>query len=155
MDGYAIWQFLHVVAMFLAVSIFVGQGMLTAAVARSGDVLAIRRVLATSARFSAIGGGLFVAGIGFGFVTALVGDLDLTQTWLLIAYGLTILIVVIGFAYHSPNEAKLKAAAEASPDDRPSDQLQAAVKASSGPINVVDGLAWLGIIYVMVTKPFS
>ena len=41
MDATELWKFGHIVAMFVAVSIFVGQGMLEGAVARSGDVRAL------------------------------------------------------------------------------------------------------------------
>jgi hypothetical protein len=34
MDASTIWKFLHIAAMFVAVSIFVGQGMLSGAVGR-------------------------------------------------------------------------------------------------------------------------
>jgi hypothetical protein len=51
------WKFLHIASMLAAVSIFVGQGMLSGAVARSGDVRALRRVLATEDRFAPVGGG--------------------------------------------------------------------------------------------------
>jgi hypothetical protein len=84
-----LWKFGHIAAMFAAVSIFVGQGMLEAAVARSGDVRALRRVLAASERFAPIGGGLFLLGIVLGVITALVGGWDLTQPWLIIGYVLS------------------------------------------------------------------
>ena len=142
--------------MFLAVSIFVGQGMLSGVVTRTGDVRAVRRVLAAEDRFGPIGGGAFLLGIVFGFVTALVGDFDLTQAWLVIGYVLAAFVLVTGIAYHGPRAAKLKAAAEASPDDHPSDELRALIYASSvRVVNAIDGLAWLAIIYVMVAKPFS
>ena len=46
MEASTVWKFLHIASMFLAVSIFVGQGMLSGVVARSGDVAAVRRVMA-------------------------------------------------------------------------------------------------------------
>jgi oligopeptide/dipeptide ABC transporter ATP-binding protein len=150
------WKFLHIASMFVAVSIFVGQGMLSGAVARSGDVRALRRVLATEDRFAPIGGGIFLLGIVFGFLAAITGDFDLTQTWLLIGYGLALFILVNGFVYHMPQAAKLKAAAEASPDDRPSEELRALIDTpSAGVVNAIDGIAWLALIYVMVAKPFT
>jgi hypothetical protein len=88
------WKFLHIASMFVAVSIFVGQGMLSGAVARSGDVRALRRVLAAEDRFAPVGGGIFLLGIVFGFVTAITGDLDLTATWLIIGYVLAAIILV-------------------------------------------------------------
>jgi Predicted integral membrane protein (DUF2269) len=150
------WKFLHIVSMFLAVSIFVGQGMLSGAIARSGDVRALRRMLAAEDRFQPVGGGIFLLGIVFGFVTAITGDLDLTQTWLIIAYVLAALILLNAFAYHIPYTRKLEAAAETSPDDQPSPELRALVEAPSVIwVNVYDGLLWLAIIYTMVVKPFS
>lgn len=80
MDAVNIWKFLHISFMFVAVSIFVGQGMLVGAVARSGDVRAVRRMLATEERFAPVGGAMFLLGIVFGFVTAIAGDFDLTAT---------------------------------------------------------------------------
>lgn len=156
MDAATIWKFLHIACMFVAVSIFVGQGMLTGAVARSGDVPALRRVLATEDRFAPFGGGLFVLGIVFGFITAITADFDLTQTWLLIGYALSLFILVNGVTYHRSQSEKLKAAAAASSDDRASEELRALAGApSAAAMNTIDGFAWLAIIYVMVAKPFS
>ena len=156
MDAATIWKFLHIACMFVAVSIFVGQGMLSGAVARSGDVLALRRLLAAEDRFAPIGGAMFILGIVFGFLTAITGDFDLTQTWLLIAYALALFILVNGLTYHRSQAEKLKAAAAASPEDRPSEELRAIAGAPSVAVmNTIDGLAWLASIYVMVAKPFS
>jgi uncharacterized membrane protein len=156
MDAATIWKFLHIAFMFVAVSIFVGQGMLSGAVARSGDVGALRRVLASEDRFAPIGGAMFILGVVFGFLTAITGDFDLTQTWLLIAYALTLFILVNGLTYHRSQAVKLKAAAAASPNDQPSDELRAIAGAPSVAVmNSIDGIAWLAIIYVMVAKPFS
>jgi uncharacterized membrane protein len=156
MDATTIWKFLHIAFMFVAVSIFVGQGMLSGTVARSGDLHALRRVLAAEDRFAPIGGAMFILGIVFGFLTAITGDFDLTQTWLLIAYALTLFILVNGVTYHRSQAEKLKAAAAASPDDQASDELRTIAGAPSVAVmNTIDGLAWLAIIYVMVAKPFS
>jgi hypothetical protein len=63
---------------------------------------------------------------------------------------------VNGVTYHRRLAERLKAAAEASPDDRASGEIRAIAGAPSATtINVIDALAWLGIIYVMVAKPFS
>jgi uncharacterized membrane protein len=156
MDATTIWKFLHIASMFVAVSIFVGQGMLSGAVARSGDVPALRRVLATEDRFAPVGGAMFILGIVFGFLTAITGNLDLTQTWLLIAYAIALFILVNGVTYHRRQAERLKAAAAASPDDQSSDELRAIAGAPSVAVmNAIDGIAWLAIIYLMVAKPFS
>jgi hypothetical protein len=138
------WKFLHIASMFAAVSIFVGQGMLSGLVARSGDVRALRRVLSIEDRFAPVGGGIFLLGIVFGFITAISGDLDLTATWLVIGYVLAAAIFVTGFAYHMPYATKLKAAAEASPGDRASNELRALVDAPTGRwVNA--STAWCGL----------
>jgi uncharacterized membrane protein len=156
MDAATIWKFLHIAFMFVAVSIFVGQGMLSGAVARSGDAVALRRVLASEDRFAPIGGAMFILAIVFGFLTAITGDIDLTQTWLLIAYALTLFILVNGLTYHRTQAEKLKAAAAANSDIEATDELQAIAGARSVAVmNTIDGIAWLAVIYVMVAKPFS
>lgn len=150
------WKFAHIAAMFAAVSIFVGQGMLEGAVARSGDVPALRRVLAAEDRFTPIGGGLFLLGIAFGVVTALTGGFGLLAPWLIIGYLLTAIILIVAFAYHAPTTNRLKALAAASSDDAPSPELRRELDRPTGMVvNVVDGLVWLGVIFVMVVKPFS
>lgn len=156
MDASTVWKFLHIASMFVAVSIFVGQGMLSGVVARSGDARALRRVLESEDRFAPIGGGFFLVGIVFGFIAAMTGDFDLTQTWLLIAYALALFILVNGLTYHRRQAERLKAAIEASPDDRPSEEVRAVAGApSAAAMNVIDAIAWLAIIYVMVAKPFA
>jgi uncharacterized membrane protein len=113
-------------------------------------------VLAAEDRFAPIGGGMFLLGIVFGFVTAITADFDLTQTWLVIAYVLSLFILVNGLTYHRAQAEKLMAAAEAGPDDQLSDELRAIAGAPSVAVmNLIDGLAWLAIIFVMVAKPFS
>ena len=149
------WKFLHIVAMFGAVSIFVGQGVLTGAIASTGDIKAIRRTLEVESRFAPVGGALFILGIVFGFIAARTADFDLTQTWLLIAYGLAALILITGIAYHGPRDRKLRALVQANPEDGPTDALRAFIAAPSDRVvRAIDLLLWLGIIYVMVAKPF-
>ena len=155
MDATELWKFGHIAAMFVAVSIFVGQGLLEGAVARSGNVRALRGVLAAEDRFAPIGGAILLLGVVPGFITAIVGDLDLTQAWLVIGYALTAIIFVNAFAYHIPTGNKLKALAAVSPDDEPSTELRTAIAAPIGAImNLVDGVVWLALIFVMVAKPF-
>ncbi len=155
MEASTIWKFLHIASMFVSVSIFVGQGMLSGAVARSGDVGAVRRILAAEDRVAPIGGALCLLGIVFGFVTAITSDFDLTETWLLIGYALSLFILVNGVTYQWSQAEKLKAAAEAGSEDQPSEARRALAGAPSAAVmNTIDGLAWLAIIYVMVAKPF-
>jgi len=156
MDIVSLWKFGHVAAMFFAVSIFVGQGMLERAVARSGDVRALRRVLAAEERFGPLGGAMFLLGIVLGLVTAISGRLDLTQPWLVIGYVVAAAILVIAVVYTMPTTRRLAALAIASPDDQPSSELRRAIDAPAGLyVTIADGLLWLAVIFVMAVKPFS
>ena len=57
-----------------------------------------------------------------------------------------------GLTYHRTQAERLKAAADAGDVDR----TRALASAPSVTLmNVIDGIAWLAIIYVMVVKPFS
>lgn len=151
-----LWKFVHIASMFAAASIFVGQGLLSTAIARRGDVPAIRRTLAAEARFGPIGGGLFFLGIAAGVATALTGDFDLTAGWLLLAYAITAVILATGIAYHGPRGRRLQAAADASPEDHPSEELRALIEAPSARfVSAIDLALWLAVIYVMVAKPLS
>jgi hypothetical protein len=150
------WKFLHIACMFAAVSIFVGQGWLSAAIESSGDLRAIRRTLKAERRFAPIGGALFGLGIVFGIVTAVTGDLDLTATWLLIAYGLVILVLVNNAVSFAPRSKRLAALVDASPGDEATPEIRAVIDARGfRAAAVVDLVLWLAIIYTMVTKPFS
>lgn len=150
------WKFLHIAAMFGAVSVFVGQGLLSAGIARTGDVRAIRRAIAVESRLLPAGVVLLVLGIVFGVVTVLTGGFDFTAPWLLIAYGLVVVVFATGIGYHGPRGRKLQALAEASPEDEPSEALRALIDAPSARVvTALDSLLWLALIYVMVVKPFG
>jgi hypothetical protein len=73
-----------------------------------------------------------------------------------IGYALSLFILVNGLTYHRRQAERLKVAVETSPDDRASGEIRAIAGAPSAALmNVIDGVAWLAIIYVMVAKPFS
>jgi len=130
--------------------------MLEGAIARSGDVRALRRVLAAEDRFAPVGGGIFLLGIALGLVAAIVVGFNLTEPWLVIGYFLAAIILINAFWYHIPTSNKLKALTEASSDEEPSPELRAAINAPIGAVmNVVDSVVWLALIFVMVAKPFS
>ena len=65
--------------MFVAVSIFVGQGMPREPSLALGGSPALRRVLTSEDRFAPIGGVTFLFGIVFGFLTAITGDFALSR----------------------------------------------------------------------------
>lgn len=151
------WKFLHIAFMFGAVGMFVGGGILDNRVQQSRDVRAIRTVIAAESRLAPVAGVLMVLGIIFGFVTAVAGGFDLLAPWLLVTYGLVLVVILIGALYHGPHDKKMEEAVAASSDDQPSSQLTALITGTGGRrvVNVIDGVLWAAIIFVMVVKPFG
>lgn len=143
--------------MFGAVGLFVGGGILNNRVQQSRDVRAIRTVISAESRLAPVAGVLMVLGIIFGFVTAVAGGFDLLAPWLLITYGLVLVIILVGALYHGPHDKKLEEAVSESPDDQPSSRLSALIAGTQGRrlVNVTDGLLWVALIFVMVVKPFG
>jgi hypothetical protein len=157
MSWVSFWKFLHIACMFAAVALLVGGGVINERVQRSKDVRAIRGVIAAEGRVAPLAGILMLAGIIFGFVTAVAGGFDLLAPWLLIAYGLVLAIILMGALYHGPQGKKLEEAAAESPDDQPSSRLLTIIEGTGrGPlVNTIDGLLWAGLVFVMVVKPFG
>ena len=116
---YEILKFLHVLAMFTAVSLFVGGEWYLTSLERGGDVRAIRAGYRAAQKIDGLGVAAVLLGVALGFITALNGHLDLTQTWLLTAYGMFVTKMVLGFAYWTPRSKRILEAAEASPDEAP------------------------------------
>ena len=69
-----------------------------------------------------------ILGLILGIITAINGNLDLTQNWLIIAYVLYVAIMALGIGYWTPRSKKVLAAAEASPDDQMSPELASSWK---------------------------
>lgn len=150
---YEFLKFLHILSMFTAVSLFVGGEWYLSSLERTGDVRAIRAGYRAGKKLDGFGVAAVVLGAVLGIVAALNGNLDLTQTWLLTAYGIFVAIMV---TYWTPRSKRILEAAEASPDDAPNPALAARINQPKDKVMLVLDLAlWVGIIFVMVIKPFS
>jgi len=152
---YEILKFFHILLMFTAVTMFVGGEFYAMHIERSGDVRAIRRMYEAAKTLDMVGVVTVILGLILGIITAINGNLDLTQTWLIIAYVLYVAIMALGIGYWTPRSKKVLAAAEASPDDAMSPELAGLLKTPGLALIVFDLLLWVGIIFVMVIKPFS
>lgn len=153
---YEFLKFLHILSMFAAVSLFVGGEFYLSSIERSRDVRAIRRGYQAGKRLDGIAVGAVLLGLVLGIVTAINGNLDLTQTWLILAYVLFAGIMAMGIAYWTPRSKKVLEAAEASPEEAPSPELAALLdRPIDRPMMILDLALWVGIIFVMVIKPLS
>jgi uncharacterized membrane protein len=154
MTAAALWNILHILAMFVAFGFTTGVGIYLTALAASGDVRLIRAATRGARPLQTAGAVVLLVGVIFGFATAAAIGFSLTAKWLLIAYVLLILLLVIGVGVHRMWAERLAKAAAASPDDHASPELQAVIDDRfvrlAGPLS---GLLWIGLVAMMVLRP--
>jgi uncharacterized membrane protein len=125
--------------------------VLSVLVARTGDAAAFRRVGERSRRVQLLGLALFGLALLAGLLTAILGGFNLTARWLLIAYGLVVVVLIYGNLWLPRQWAAVNAAAERGDEDlRRTASGQWAILLLGEAI-----LLWLALIFVMVVKPFS
>ena len=157
MDPFVIFKYLHVVSMFFAVALAVSGEIVVRRVAQSGDVRAIRTTVEKVKPLSGpIATGLFLAGVVFGIIAALTGQIDLLRPWLIAAYVAFIVAIAIGVIITDPWVARLEQAAAASPDGAASAELVAVVddgRARIGAWALQGMIAFM--VFLMVVKPLG
>jgi hypothetical protein len=157
MDAFVAFKYLHVVSMFFAVALAVSGEIVVRRVAQSGDVRAIRTTVEKVKPLSGpIATGLFVAGVVFGIVAALTGQIDLLRPWLIAAYVAFITAVAIGIVITDPWVVRLEQAAAASPDGTASPELAAVIdepRARIGAWALQGMIAFM--VFLMVAKPLG
>jgi len=157
MDPFVAFKYLHVVSMFFAVALAVSGEIVVRRVAQSGDVRAIRTTVEKVKPLSGpIATGLFLAGVVFGIIAALTGQIDLLRPWLIAAYVAFIVAIGIGIAITDPWVARLEQAAAASPDGAASPELVAIVddqRARIGAWALQFMIAFM--VFLMVVKPLG
>jgi uncharacterized membrane protein len=153
--NYLVLKFLHVGSMFMATALAVGPIVIFVLILRTGELATIRRAFRFAEPISRAGGVAYGLGVLFGIVTALNGSIPLTTSWLVLAYGLLILLVATNL-YADRWMKRVHLAAEASADGGASAELEA-WRRSRGPISslVLAITLTLGLVFVMVVKPTS
>ncbi|MBA2556949.1 MAG: hypothetical protein H0V12_06335 [Chloroflexi bacterium] len=110
------FKFLHIITMFGAVTLLVGSMVFLDLVARARDIVTYRRMDAIVQRTDMVGLGLFLAGIVFGVLTALMGGFDLTASWLILSYVLVVALVIEGVVISLPWYGRIRQAASGEDD---------------------------------------
>lgn len=151
---YELLKFLHIFAMFLAVTLLFSPDIVFYRAAAARDVHTMRRVGSLSKIVVNAGIILFFVGLGLGFLTALTGGFDLTAPWLITAYVLVALIIALGAIVENPHYLKISAAAERS-GEQFSEELERLVRSPLKQLGWVSAALYGAVIYTMVTKPFS
>ena len=157
MDGFIVFKYLHIVAMFFFVAMALSGEVVTRRVAMTQDVGAIRTtVKSVKVLVGPVAVGLLLSGLAFGFLAALTGQMNLLAPWLILAYAAVVAAAVLGFAITDPWVGRLDRAAQASPTEVASADLVAVIRE---PAARYATFALLGLIaflvFVMVVKPLS
>jgi len=150
--SYLVLKFFHVGSMFLATALAVGPSVLLYLIARSGEVAAIRRAFAHATTVFRAGGAFYGLGLLFGFAAALMGQLDLTQSWLVTAYVLVGVLIATNLVFERWTR-RIDESAGAS-GHGPSTDLKAVI-AARAPLYSLAAMVTLTvlIVFVMVVKP--
>ena len=147
-------RYLHLLAMVTALTAAVIPGLTLLAVARRGDVAAIRSLAPLARSVRAVAPAMFVVGAIFGFVATVADGIDPMRPWLIGSYVAFTVALVAGAGLGDPWARRLGVTAVASPGDRPSEELGAAIRDPRGPVSVaVTVLAVAVIIFMAAVKP--
>ena len=156
MEPFVAFKYLHVVSMFFAVALAVSTELVLRRVATSGDAGTIRTVVPRIRPLGNISTGFFLAGVAFGIVAALTGQINLLAPWLLLSYAAFVGATVLGVLVTDPWAVRLEAAAVATAGEGSPDALQAVIAdpvARAGTWALMLLVAVL--VFLMVVKPFA
>lgn len=157
-----IFKVLHILTMFAAVTLLVGEHLFYAAAVWRQDVRALAAIRRLSVKPLYLAGapvvamGLLLAGVVFGLLTALTGGFDFLAGWLIAAYVLVALILIIGGSPWVRRLAQIADdAVKAEAGQRPVEEVVRAMTGShAGLLFVIAAGLFAAIIADMVLKPF-
>lgn len=154
MDWFVAFKYLHIVAMFFAVALAISGELVLRRVASSGDPVVIRTTVERIRPLGNLSTVFFLAGLGFGIVTALSGQMNVLAPWLILSYAAFVAAMLIGIFVTDPWARRLETAA-ANTDDG-GGGLRAVI---SDPVARVGTWALMALIatlvFLMVVKPFA
>ena len=148
-ETYEVLKFLHVLLAIVAVGFNATYGIWLARAARERDheAFALRGVKFLDDRFANPAYALLLV---TGLLMVWVGDLDLTQFWLLAALILYAIAVVLGLFVYTPTLRNQIAALESAGPDSPEFRALSTRGTTVGILLAADVIV---IVFLMVTKP--
>lgn len=152
--GFTLFKFLHVLTMFVAVATAVIPEIVLHRIAARNNVPATRVVAGYAAGVGKLLPVFFVGGAIFGLLAAATGEIDFFAPWLIAAYIVFVIAMVIGATILGPWAQHMAVAAESSPDAAPSAELTALIhdrRAIIGAVVLMSSI--VVIIFLMVVKP--
>lgn len=146
---YTFVKFLHVLFAIVAVGFNASYGVLLARAAREPEHQAhvLRTIKVLDNRFANPAYGLLLV---TGLTMVWVGDLDLTQFWLLAALVLYAVAVVLGAFVYSPT---LRAQIRVLDAEGPSSPTFRSLSARGSVVGIALAIDVIAIVFLMVTKP--
>lgn len=146
--------FLHIATMFTAVAVSYGGVIFFLVALRTGDTQRVRAMTASAKPIARAIPILYVAGGALGLLAAIVTGYNLLAPWLIIAYVLFVVLMVIGALFTGRTIDRIGEDVASAPDG----PLPTAVTARTRQfyqVEVFDFLLLFVIIFDMVVKPFS
>ncbi len=149
--------FAHITVMFTAITVSFGGGLVMRVAYMTGQVAAVRGVGMAVMRTGPWIPVLFIIGGVLGLLTAITWNIyPLTAPWLLIAYTLFALAMLIGVVENAPWARRLGGLVAQTPDGPITPEIRAMFTDTRVVVlTIVDYLVVAGIIFDMVVKPFS
>ena len=148
--------FLHIAAMFAGVAAVDGVGFLAFRVARSRDLAAIRTTFQLMKPIGVAATVFFLLGLVFGLASIFLLGFDPTEPWLLIAYALFVIQLLLGVVFIDRWHSRVGEFAMADGADPNSGELAAVLNDGTAQTVAYAQIALtLLFIFDMVVKPFS
>lgn len=157
LDLFVAFKYLHVVLMFFFVALAISGEVVVRRVATSHDVIAIRTTVSRVRLLSGpVASGLLLAGVAFGVLAALAGEINLLAPWLLLAYAAFGLATAIGLLISDPWVSRLEKAAQASGTDAPSEELASVIREPAARFGTWALMVLIAtLVFIMVVKPLA
>lgn len=148
--------FLHIAVMFAAITVSLGTNLFFRLAYMTGQVAAVRGVAMVAQRAGPLIPMLFIAGGLLGLLTAISFGFNLLAPWLVIAYVLWVIAMVLGFTGSRAFGPKIGAALAAVPDGPITPELRAVVSEQRYRLeSIIEYMIVVSVIFDMVVKPFS
>jgi hypothetical protein len=155
MEPFVAFKYLHIVSMFFAIALAVSTELVLRRVAESGDAHAIATTVTRVRPLGNVSTVLFLAGIAFGIVAALTGQMNLLAPWLILSYIAVASAFAIGIFITDPWVSRLESAATAA-GDASSAELAGVVAEAPARIGTWVLMALIAtLVFLMVVKPFA
>ena len=151
-----VWVYLHIITLIAAVGVGLGSELILHRAAGTGDVRSIRTAFGLAKPLEPVVPVLFALGGILGLVAVSVRKFDFSDSWLVQSYVVFGVAFILGGAIQGRWIGKVREAAESSPDEAPSDELQRLLNDRKA--RYAFWLLYLAVavvVYVMVIKPYS